>query len=82
MGSPSFWSNPDEKALALRWLLGLGGTWIILTLMVDLGDTSDLAVALGLVIMWSVLLQYGPDVFKSLGISTIAPSNSPTTKGA
>jgi hypothetical protein len=66
----------------LKWLLGIGGTWIILTLMVDLGDTSDLAVALALVIMGSVILQYGPDVFKNLGISTAAPTASPTTQGA
>ena len=66
----SFWSSPDEKAKAIRWLIGLGGTWIILTLMVDLGDTAELAVALALVISGSVVLTYGPDVFKSLGIST------------
>jgi len=65
-----------------KWLLGIGGTWIILTLMVDLGDTADLAVALALVIMGSVVLTYGPDVFKSLGISTTAPSSTPTTQGA
>jgi hypothetical protein len=70
----SFWASDDEKAVALRWLMGLSGTWIILTLMVDLGDTSDLAVALALVIMGSVLLEYGPDVFKSLGISTTDPA--------
>jgi hypothetical protein len=66
----------------MKWLLGIGGTWIILTLMVDLGDTADLAVALALVIMGSVLLTYGADVFKSLGISTVAPTASPTTQGA
>jgi hypothetical protein len=65
-----------------KWLLGIGGTWIILTLMVDLGDTADLAVALALVIMGSVLLTYGADVFTALGISTIAPTSSPTTQGA
>ena len=64
----SFWSSPDEKAIALRWMLGLGGTWIILTLMVDLGDTSDLAVALALVIMGSMLLAYGDKVFIELGL--------------
>lgn len=71
-GGPSFWTTPDEKAKAMRWLLGLGGTWIILTLMVDLGDTADLAVALALVVSGSVILAYGPDVFKSLGVSTAA----------
>jgi hypothetical protein len=69
----TFWTSKDEKAKALRFLLGIGGTWIILTLMVDLGDTSDLAVALALVMFGSVALTYGPDVFKSIGISTAAP---------
>lgn len=66
--TPPFWSSSDEKAVALRWMLGLGGTWIILTLMVDLGDTSDLAVALALVIMGSVVLTYGDKVFIELGL--------------
>lgn len=65
-----------------KWLLGIGGMWVILTLMVDLGDTADLAVAIALVTMGSVVLTYGPDVFTSLGISTVAPSSSPTAKGA
>lgn len=69
---PSFWTSPDEKAKALRWAIGLGGTWIILSLMVDLGDTAELGVAFALVIMGSVLLTYGPDVFKELGFSTSA----------
>lgn len=58
----------------MRWFLGLGGTWIILTLMVDLGDTSDLAVALALVIMSSVVLTYGVDAFKNLGLVNPAPT--------
>lgn len=61
-----------------KWFLGLGGTWIILTLMVDLGDTSDLAVALALVIMSSVVLTYGADAFKNLGL---VPPTTPTTTG-
>jgi hypothetical protein len=65
-----------------KWLLGIAGTWIILTLMVDLGDTADLAVALALVIMGSVVLTYGGDVFTSLGISTVPPSSSPSKQGA
>ena len=76
----NFWSSPDEKTKAMRWLLGLGGTWIILTLMVDLGEPSDFAVALALVIAGSVVLQYGPEVWKSLGISTTF-ANTPTTQG-
>jgi hypothetical protein len=74
----SFFSSSDEKTKAMKWLLGLGGTWIILTLMVDLGETSDLAVALGLVIAGSVVLQYGPNVFQSLGVNTTI--TNPTTK--
>ena len=73
---------PSSLSVEEKWLLGLGGTWVILTLMVDLGDTADLAVALALVIMGSVILQYGPKVFTNLGISTLAPSASPTTQGA
>lgn len=68
--STSFWSSPEEKTKVLRWLLGLGGTWIILTLLVDLGEPSDFAVALAIVLMGSVVLQYGGNVFQSLGIST------------
>jgi hypothetical protein len=63
-----FWDNPDEKAVAQRWLLGVAGTWIILTLMVDLGDTADLAIAFAIVIMGSVLVAYGPAVFQNLGV--------------
>jgi hypothetical protein len=65
-----FWTSPDEKAKALRFLLGLTAMWIILSLMVDLGDTSDLAVAIALVTMSSVLLVYGPTVFSAMGFST------------
>lgn len=57
-----------------KWFLGMAGTWIILTLMVDLGDTSDLAVALALVIMSSVVLTYGADAFKNLGLVGPAPT--------
>lgn len=67
---PTFWTSKEEKDIALRWLLGLSGTWIILSLMVDLGDTAEFAVALAMVITGSVVLQYGPDVFKSLNINT------------
>jgi hypothetical protein len=62
--------SKDEFQAALKWLVGIGGTWVILSLMVDLGDTGELAVALALVIMGSVVLEYGPDVFTELGIST------------
>ena len=72
----------DERTKALRWLLGLGGTWIILTLMVDLGDTSDLAVAFALVLMGSVLLEYGPEVFSALGISTAPPTQGGSDAGS
>lgn len=51
-----------------KWLLGIAGTWIILTIMVDLGDTADLAVALALVIMGSVVLSYGDKAFINLGL--------------
>lgn len=71
-------SNPPATTAAkqpdmLKWLVAIGATWIILSLMVDLGDTADLAVALALVIMGSVLLQEGPNVFTQLGISTSLP---------
>lgn len=62
--------KPAPQPNIAKWLLGIGGTWIVLTLMVDLGDTADLAVALAIVIMGSVVLDKGPDVFTSLGIST------------
>jgi hypothetical protein len=65
-----FFNNPDEKAVALRWLVGITGTWIILTAMVDLGETADLGVAFAMVIMASVLMAYGPAVFQNLGITT------------
>jgi hypothetical protein len=66
--------QPAPSPNVLKWLLGIGGVWIVLTLMVDLGDTADLATALALVIMGSVVLEKGPDVFTSLGISTAAPA--------
>jgi hypothetical protein len=77
-GAPSgdFFTSPDEKVLAMRWLVGIGGTWIILTVMVDLGITAELAVAFALVIMGSVLFAYGPGVFSSIGFL-----NPPKTQG-
>jgi hypothetical protein len=71
----TFFTSPDEKDLALRWLLGITGTWIILTLMVDLGEPAELAVAFAIVIMGSVLLGYGPKVFDSLGLSGQPPQS-------
>jgi hypothetical protein len=71
----TFFTSPDEKTLALRWLLGITGTWIILTLMVDLGEPAELAVAFAIVIMGSVILGYLPKVFESVGIN-IQPSTS------
>lgn len=68
--------QPNAKPNVLKWLVGIGGLWIILTLMVDLEDTADLAVAIAIVVMGSVLLQDGPNVFKELGISTTAPGGS------
>jgi hypothetical protein len=79
--TPDILSSGADTQKILKWLLGIGGMWIILTLMVDLEDTADLAVAIALVVMGSVLLQYGPNVFTNLGISTVAPSQSPTAKG-
>lgn len=61
---------PYDRATALKWLLGVAGTWVILTLLVDLGETSDLAVALALVLAGSVVLTYGPEMFQALGIQT------------
>jgi hypothetical protein len=49
------------------WALGIAGTWVVLTMMVDIGDTRDLAVALAIVIMGSVLLAEGPTALKNLG---------------
>jgi hypothetical protein len=62
--------DAKEVAAITKWLIGLGGTWVILTLMVDLGDTADLAVAIALVLMGSVVLTEGPTAISNLGIST------------
>lgn len=70
----------DERAKALRWAAGLFGVWLVLTVMADLGETADLAVAIALVVMGSVLLQYGPDVLKELGVNTQFGTNQPSFK--
>src|SRR5579864_6659308 len=71
----SFWTSSDEKAIALRWLVGIVFVWIVLSFMVDLGETADLAVAFALVITGSVVFAYSPGVFASLGISTTPPKS-------
>ncbi len=55
------------SAQVLKWSLGLGGTWLVLTILVDVGDTQEVAVAFALVLMGSVLLQMGPQALKNLG---------------
>jgi hypothetical protein len=68
----TFWSSQTEEDIAIKWFLGLIGMWIVLTLMVDMGWPTEVAVAIAVVTATSVVLNYGPDVFKNLGINTNA----------
>lgn len=72
----------DERTKALKWAGAIFGVWLVLTVMADLGDTADLAVAIALVIMGSVILQYGPDVMKELNINTQYGPNQPAFTGS
>lgn len=53
---------------ATVWLIGLGGTWVILTLLAEFDDTRVLAVALAVVLLGSVLATHGPQALQNLGV--------------
>lgn len=59
--------QPSSLAGVGKWILGMGGTWIVLTIAVDLGDTAEVAVAFSVVLMGTVLLTYGPTALRNLG---------------
>lgn len=62
---------PDSSAV-IKWLVGIGGTWIVLTFLVDLGDTAELAEALAFAVVASVLMTQGPQALTNLGFLTDA----------
>lgn len=62
-------SAPASASKMGRWALGLGGTWVVLSFMVDLG-WGEVASALALVIASGVLLDQGPRALENLGFLT------------
>jgi hypothetical protein len=67
---PQKHGNSPPPGTVVKWLLGIGGTWVVLTLMVDLGDTAELGVAFALVLMGTVLMIHGPQALANLGFIT------------
>jgi hypothetical protein len=62
---PTSTVSTDE---VIKWLIGIGGTWVILTLLVDLGDTAEIGEAFALVLMGTVLMVHGPQALTNLGV--------------
>lgn len=63
-------SSPPSLDLqsATVWLIGLGGSWVLLTLLAEFDDTRSIAVALAVTLLLSVLMLHGPQAFKNLGV--------------
>lgn len=79
-------AKPNDTKLpsqqkTIQWLLGLGGTWLILSLMVDLGVTAELAEAFALVIMGSVLMTQGPQALANLGFINQSQATEASKRG-
>lgn len=53
---------------ATVWLIGIGGTWLVLTFLAEFDDTRELAVALAVVMVGSVLYVHGQQAFQNLGV--------------
>ena len=62
--------STSDGQKVIRWILAIGGVWVVLTFLVDLEDTADVASAFAVVLMGSVLLHFGPDALKNLGFLT------------
>lgn len=58
---------PLTQTSAITWLIGLAGTWVILTALAEFDDTRELAVAFAVLILLTVLMLHGPDALKNLG---------------
>lgn len=63
-------SLPLNAQNATLWLVGLGGVWIILTLMAEFDDTREVAVALAVLILGTALLVHGVPALQNLGVAT------------
>jgi hypothetical protein len=63
-------SELTDPTVIARWALGLGATWLVLTLLVDLGPTRELGVAFAFLVTGSVIIIHGPDALKNLGFLT------------
>jgi len=60
----------------VRWAVGLLGTWIALTILVDLGDTAELGAGLAVLIATSSVLVYGVPALAQLGFITSSSSST------
>lgn len=49
-----------------RWLIGYIGTWLVLALMTDINDTSDLAAALAVSIAVGATFVMGRDAANNI----------------
>lgn len=63
-------TNPNitDAGTIIKWMIGMGGSWIIFSLLVDLGDTAELGEALALLLMGTVLMVHGPQALTNLGL--------------
>lgn len=68
--------NVPDTAHVIKWLLGMSALWIGLTFLVDLGETEELAEAIALVTMASVLMAYGPQALANLGFLSDAQASA------
>lgn len=67
-GDPAAGNVKADPATVGKWALGVAGTWVVLTLLVDLEDTADLAVALAILVVGSSLVLYGKQAMQNIGV--------------
>lgn len=67
-GGPDHFTGDDVTKL-ITWAIGLGGTWVVLTALVDLGpDTGQVAVALAFLVAMSATFAYLPAALRNMDL--------------
>lgn len=59
--------TPERKAASIKWLFGVAGTWLVLSIMADTTSTRELASAFAFTVAASATFVLWEDVQREIG---------------
>lgn len=59
--------TPERKAASIKWLFGVAGTWLVLSIMADTKSTRELASAFAFTVAASATFVLWEDVQREIG---------------